>query len=273
MPRKQHIGRTTLGPRGRIVEASGFDLLGAEEDWNVPNFFPEVLGPRALQAYGEENWVGQVVMIPTAGANYTDAKTVAAVQQALVNLNYDLGKSGPKGDGVDGMFGSKTKAAINKWQSDVGIPETGKIDEGVIGGLKVTPGVLPPGVSLQQQAALQAQVALDAATLAEHASTPADVQTAADQASQAAAAAAPPPPPEVQQKLAAATAQAKAAKTPDQVKAAAKAVQSAAQDVHAAVKPSWWVEPAWNGGWPRWEVTLAGGAGTVGLAALLAVLL
>lgn len=245
----------------------GLDLLGAED------FFPEVPGRSRFQEFAEERgWVGDQI-IPLVGANYTDAKTVAAVQKALVSKGYDLGSSGPNGDGVDGMFGSKTKAAIIKLQVAIGAGQSGKIDEGVIAALKVTPGVLPPGVTLQQQAALQAQVALDAATAAEHANTPLDVQAAADQVQQAADAAAPPPPPAVQQKLADAKAQAKAAKTPDQVKSAAAAVQSAAQDVHSAVKPSWWVEPAWAGGWPRWEVATAGGGATVGLAALLAAIL
>lgn len=257
----------------------GLSLLGAED------FFPEVPGRTSyisrenrgpgwgINRDGEEEMLGGEIIIPKAGANYTDAKTVAGVQKALVDLGYSLGTGGPANNGVDGMFGSKTKAAINKWQSDVGIPQTGIIDEGVIGGLSVHPGVLPPGVTLQQQAALQAQVALDAATAAEHAETPSDVQSAVDQLVSAAAAAAPPPPPAVQQKVAAAQTQAKAAKTPAQVKEAAAAVQSAAADVHAAVKPSWWVEPAWPGGWARWEVTAAGGGVTVGLASLLAAIL
>jgi peptidoglycan hydrolase-like protein with peptidoglycan-binding domain len=252
----------------RDDDDDGLSLLGAEE------FYPEVSGRAMLQEFAEaRGWVGGEVIIPKAGANYTDAKTVAAVQKALNDHGYNVGTSGPNRDGVDGMFGSKTKAAIKQMQTAINIPVTGIIDEGVVAALGVTPGVLPPGVSLQQQAALQAQVALDAATLAEHANTPSDVQSAAAQAQQASDAAAPPPPPAVVQKLAAAVAQAKAAKTPAQVQAAAVAVKDAATDVHTAVKPSWWVEPAWPGGWPRWEVTAAGGGATVGLAALLAAIL
>ena len=41
---------------------------------------------------------------------------IESVQQALVDLGYDLGNYGPKEDGVDGNFGDKTKAAvINKF--------------------------------------------------------------------------------------------------------------------------------------------------------------
>lgn len=215
--------------------------------------------------------IGATTTIPTAGADYTDAKTVAAVQAALVAKGYDLGDTGPNKDGVDGVFGPKTKAAIKKMQTDAGLDPTGKIDEGVIMALKVTPGVLPPGVTLAGRAAVQAQVALDAATAAEHADTPPSVQAAAQQVADVVAAAAPPPPPEVQQKVTQAVAQAKAATTPAQVKAAAVAVQAAAQDVHAAVKPSWISSPAWAGGPELWKVGAAVAGAAVGGGALLAL--
>lgn len=207
----------------------------------------------------------QVTTIPTAGADYTDPKTVAAVQLALVRLGYDCGTSGPNHDGIDGMFGPKTKTAIKKMQGDLGMAQTGKIDEGVISALKVTPGVLPPGVSLQDRAALQAQVALDAANQAADATTPAQVQ----QAAQAAVDASPPLPPEIRQQAMDALKKAKAAKTPADVKIAAAAVQKAAEDVHQQVKPSWWVEPTWAGGPPRWQTVAGGSAGAAGLGAIL----
>lgn len=215
--------------------------------------------------------IGATVTIPTAGANYTDAKTVAAVQAALLAHHYDLGTSGPNGDGVDGVLGSKTAGAIKKLQGTLSAEQTGKIDEGVIAALKVTPGVLPPGVTMAGRAAVQAQVALDAATAAEHAETPEDVQDAADQLVTVSDTAAPPPPPEVKQKVAQAQAQAKAATTPAQAKAAAVAVQAAAQDVHTAVKPSWMSTPAWAGGPERWKVVASIAAGGVGAGALVAI--
>jgi len=215
--------------------------------------------------------IGATTTIPTAGADYTDAKTVAAVQKALVSKGYDLGSSGPNKDGVDGVYGSKTKAAIKKMQKDAGEEQTGKIDEGVIMALKVTPGVLPPGVTMAGRAAVQAQAALDAATAAEHADTSPAVQDAAQQVLQIAVVAAPPPPLEVQQKVAQAVAQAKAASTPAQVQAAAIAVKTAAQDVHEAVKPSWMSTPAWDGGPERWKVGAAAAAGVVGVGAVLAM--
>lgn len=211
------------------------------------------------------------VTIPTAGASYTDAKTITAVQKALVDKGYNLGSSGPNSDGVDGIFGSKTKAAVKKLQAAIGADQNGKIDEGVIAALKVTPGVLPPGVTMQGRAAVQAEAALDAATAAEHAATPSDVQDVAQQVADVVAVAAPPPPPEVQQKVAQAVAVAKAATTPAQVQAAAVAVQAAAQDVHEAVKPSWISSPAWEGGPERWKVGAATAAGVAGVGALLAL--
>ena len=40
-----------------------------------------------------------------------DKKWTTKIQQALVNLGYDLGNTGPKGDGVDGNYGGKTEKA------------------------------------------------------------------------------------------------------------------------------------------------------------------
>jgi peptidoglycan hydrolase-like protein with peptidoglycan-binding domain len=205
-----------------------------------------------------------VVTVPTVGANYTDAKTVTAVQFALVKKGYDLGTSGPNNDGVDGLFGSKTKSAIKKMQADANMYQSGKIDEGVIMALKVTPGVLPPGVTMAGRAAVQAQAALEAATAAEHAATPSDVQAAAQKAVDAA----PAQPPELKQAAQAALVKAKAAKTPADVVNAAAAVKSAAQDVHSAVKVPWYLMPAWQGGPPTWQVGVAGAVGVIGLGLL-----
>lgn len=228
---------------------------------------------RSMSADEVVNTVLGDVTIPSAGVTYTDAKTVTAVQAALVKKGYNCGKTGPNGDGVDGEFGPNTKAAIKKMQSDTGVPQTGVIDYGVISALQVTPGVLPPGVTMQGRAAVQAQVALDAATAAEHASTSSDVQNAAQQVATVSAAAAPPLPPEVQQQVQAAVTKAKAATTPAQVKAAAVDVQAAAQAAHKSVAPSWWKSPAWPGGLTRWKVGAIGGAGIVGLGTIMVALL
>ena len=42
-----------------------------------------------------------------------DEEFTTEIQQNLVNLGYDLGNTGPKGNGVDGDYGSKTKKALN----------------------------------------------------------------------------------------------------------------------------------------------------------------
>jgi len=203
------------------------------------------------------------VTIPTAGANYTDAKTVAAVQSALNTRGY-----GPLD--VDGLFGPKTKAAIKKMQGDAGLYVTGTINEDVIMALKVTPGVLPPGVTMAGKAAVQAQVALDAATAVEHAATPAELQKAAQDALDAANAAQPPIDPATLQAARDAVTKSKQVTTPAQMQAAKQQVQTAAQTVASKVAPSWWKQPAWAGGWPRWEVALIGGGAVVGLGTAFA---
>ena len=207
---------------------------------------------------------------PTVGANYTDAKTVAAVQAALVKLGYDLGKTGPNKDGVDGDFGPKTKKAIKKLQKTLNTEAHGRIDEGVIMALKVTPGVLPPGVTMEGRAAVQAEAAVKAAKIAEAAADKGD-KPAAVQAAQAVVEAAPAQPPELKEKAKAIVAKVQAASTPEEVKKAAEDVKKVAEDVKSATLP-WWQERAWAGGPQRWQAGLAGGGGVVGLGLLFALL-
>jgi peptidoglycan hydrolase-like protein with peptidoglycan-binding domain len=226
--------------------------------------------------HGLDCYVGDdVVSIPSAVSKpvtYTDAKTVTAVQAALVKKGYDCGSTGPNGDGVDGAYGSNTSNAIKKFQAALNWPQTGKIDPGICAQLGVTPGKLPPGVTMAERAAVQSQIALDNATAAEHAATPSDVQAVATNTQAVADAAAPPPPPDVQAQVKDATAKAKAAKTPADVKAAAQDLQAANQALHEVVKPSWVVSPAWPGGPAWWQVGVAvGGALALGGLAIAGV--
>ena len=75
----------------------------------------------------------------------SDPDAVRRIQEALRDVTkktgkkYDLGKSGPKGDGVDGVYGSLTGAAVRKFKidhalgstefTDVGPGTMGKLDE------------------------------------------------------------------------------------------------------------------------------------------------
>lgn len=47
------------------------------------------------------------------------------VQRILVSLGYDLGSSGPNGDGVDGKWGPKSKTALIDYQKKKGLKQTG----------------------------------------------------------------------------------------------------------------------------------------------------
>lgn len=56
------------------------------------------------------------------GENWLDTKTT---QQLLVDLGYDLGPSGPNGDGVDGNWGRKSQTALAAFQKKHGLPDDG----------------------------------------------------------------------------------------------------------------------------------------------------
>jgi len=65
---------------------------------------------------------------------------IESVQQALVDLGYDLGDFGPKENGVDGKFGEKTKAAVIKFQTEKGIsPNKGVVGPKTAAALGVEP--------------------------------------------------------------------------------------------------------------------------------------
>lgn len=57
----------------------------------------------------------------TAKYGATNNGYVAAVQNALRQKGYNLGATGPNGNGVDGDFGPLTLAALNKWQGSKGV--------------------------------------------------------------------------------------------------------------------------------------------------------
>jgi len=68
--------------------------------------------------------VGFQVKVP---ANQYISNEVADIQQVLIALGYNIGKTGPKGDGVDGVNGQLTRAAIGKFQHDQNITVDRKI--------------------------------------------------------------------------------------------------------------------------------------------------
>jgi peptidoglycan hydrolase-like protein with peptidoglycan-binding domain len=75
---------------------------------------------------------------------------VEAIQQALVDAGYDIGPTG-----VDGKFGSNTRAAVIKYQKNNGIKQTGNVGPVTGGKLGVQP--LVGGTTTQTQTTGQKQ--------------------------------------------------------------------------------------------------------------------
>jgi peptidoglycan hydrolase-like protein with peptidoglycan-binding domain len=71
------------------------------------------------------------VTIPTVDQTYTDRATVLTVQRGLMARGYKLPKYG-----ADGDYGEETAAAIRKFQKDMGVAVTGKIDYYVVAAFK-----------------------------------------------------------------------------------------------------------------------------------------
>lgn len=78
-------------------------------------------------------------MEPVAGMESVPLGKVEAVQQALVNLGYNLGTTGSNGDGVDGVFGEKTKSAVKKFQTSKDLYSDGIVGDKTAGALGVQP--------------------------------------------------------------------------------------------------------------------------------------
>ena len=76
------------------------------------------------------HWYGNSwVVVGGGGAESSFSEgTAGKVQQALNDRGYEAGP-------VDGVPGPKTRSAISAFQKDSGLPETGKIDEPLLGNL------------------------------------------------------------------------------------------------------------------------------------------
>lgn len=77
-----------------------------------------------LPDFADELKIWQTKVVPTDDGE-PDFYDVDEVQQALADMGYDLGHSGSKGNGVDGIWGRKTAQAVETFQMLAGINEDG----------------------------------------------------------------------------------------------------------------------------------------------------
>lgn len=69
------------------------------------------------------------VDLPDVSDDLQNRMPAEEVQAILVLLGYELGASGPGGDGIDGIYGRKTKAAVTDFQRRHGIDADGWVDD------------------------------------------------------------------------------------------------------------------------------------------------
>ena len=74
----------------------------------------------------EQKYPGRIFKFGSKGPHVTK------IQQALVDLGYDLGDFGDNNDGVDGRFGNQTEDAVEQFQKDV-FPNKPKEWDGIVG--------------------------------------------------------------------------------------------------------------------------------------------
>ena len=115
-------------------------LMSSEETNRILNLHENaILKEKILERKYSKLLTEDEETLPEYGGGVPKSK-VELVQQALVDLGYDLGKFGSKGDGVDGNFGSVTKAAVIKYQQDKGIsPAKGNVGPKTAAALGVEP--------------------------------------------------------------------------------------------------------------------------------------
>lgn len=69
-----------------------------------------------------EQVTGFTPEVPLKSTGFKDKAEIMQIQQKLRDAGHDLGKYGAKGDGVDGIVGSRTKAAIDSYNSNISTP-------------------------------------------------------------------------------------------------------------------------------------------------------
>jgi peptidoglycan hydrolase-like protein with peptidoglycan-binding domain len=101
---------------------SAKDSVGPGEKLINPQLYPKV--GKKVEKTPMYPKVGFRVKVP---ANQRAGNDIADIQKVLIALDYDIGKTGPKGNGVDGINGQLTRAAIGKFQDDQNITVDKKI--------------------------------------------------------------------------------------------------------------------------------------------------
>lgn len=113
-PYKHDIGRGSI--HGVDVLFEGEPQL-LEPGVPIEITVPSILRSSALKSIAALATLAQDPNGTPIAKGHKDAAVVKAIQQALKACEYDLGRFGPNGDGIDGDFGSTCETIVKKFQT------------------------------------------------------------------------------------------------------------------------------------------------------------
>jgi peptidoglycan hydrolase-like protein with peptidoglycan-binding domain len=122
----------------RLADAEPLPEAPAEPVWEVQQAIPassatplvEAPGALAQTGNGEaDELVERVLGLRLGRGLSADAaiRDVASAQTLLVSLGHDIGQFGPYANGVDGVLGAHTSQALQRFQSEQGLAQTGTL--------------------------------------------------------------------------------------------------------------------------------------------------
>lgn len=141
MPMGTGISQNYMGRTKSFYQNGGIPTVPTAEQAAIAQPIPEMIPLAEIVTPQVEPIVNQpakeiVTPVPTkkevekvAMPKIEKSGNITAIQKKLVSAGYDIGKSGPKKDGVDGIMGNRTKMALDAFNAGIP-PSKTKVPQG-----------------------------------------------------------------------------------------------------------------------------------------------